>query len=108
EPVPKEHFSKALFDTIAQWNAESDWKGDERNVVLALARIWYSASTGLIAPKDVAAAWVSERLPAEHRPLICKARAAYLGSEDDDLAMRVEETAAFVRYAKATIERILR
>ncbi|MCV4676856.1 DUF4111 domain-containing protein, partial [Escherichia coli] len=66
EPVPKEHFSKALFDTIAQWNAESDWKGDERNVVLALARIWYSASTGLIAPKDVAAAWVSERLPAEH------------------------------------------
>ncbi|EHI5820692.1 TPA: DUF4111 domain-containing protein, partial [Escherichia coli] len=51
---------------------------------------------------------VSERLPAEHRPLICKARAAYLGSEDDDLAMRVEETAAFVRYAKATIERILR
>ncbi|EGO3687847.1 DUF4111 domain-containing protein, partial [Escherichia coli] len=73
-----------------------------------LARIWYSASTGLIAPKDVAAAWVSERLPAEHRPLICKARAAYLGSEDDDLAMRVEETAAFVRYAKATIERILR
>ncbi|HHV8648246.1 TPA: AadA family aminoglycoside 3''-O-nucleotidyltransferase [Escherichia coli] len=88
EPVPKEHFSKALFDTIAQWNAESDWKGDERNVVLALARIWYSASTGLIAPKDVAAAWVSERLPAEHRPLICKARAAYLGSEDDDLAMR--------------------
>ncbi|ENQ4850102.1 DUF4111 domain-containing protein, partial [Shigella sonnei] len=56
----------------------------------------------------VAAAWVSERLPAEHRPLICKARAAYLGSEDDDLAMRVEETAAFVRYAKATIERILR
>ncbi|HHS8592873.1 TPA: aminoglycoside adenylyltransferase domain-containing protein, partial [Escherichia coli] len=106
--APKEHFSKALFDTIAQWNAESDWKGDERNVVLALARIWYSASTGLIAPKDVAAAWVSERLPAEHRPLICKARAAYLGSEDDDLAMRVEETAAFVRYAKATIERILR
>nr|CCF70748.1 aminoglycoside adenylyltransferase [bacterium AK-MB29] len=85
EPVPKEHFSKALFDTIAQWNAESDWKGDERNVVLALARIWYSASTGLIAPKDVAAAWVSERLPAKHRPLICKARAAYLGSEDDDL-----------------------
>ncbi|WP_350223570.1 aminoglycoside adenylyltransferase domain-containing protein, partial [Escherichia coli] len=78
------------------------------NSALALARIWYSASTGLIAPKDVAAAWVSERLPAEHRPLICKARAAYLGSEDDDLAMRVEETAAFVRYAKATIERILR
>ncbi len=45
----------------------------------------------------------------------CRASAPHLqgtrgvpGSEDDDLAMRVEETAAFVRYAKATIERILR
>ncbi len=37
EPVPKEHFSKALFDTIAQWNAESDWKGDERGTVAKLA-----------------------------------------------------------------------
>lgn len=83
-----------------------------RNITITTAKsatyLENVGSTGLIAPKDVAAAWVSERLPAEHRPLICKARAAYLGSEDDDLAMRVEETAAFVRYAKATIERILR
>lgn len=31
-----------------------DWMGDERNVVLALARIWYTAATGRIVPKDVA------------------------------------------------------
>lgn len=107
EPVPKEDFSKALFDTISQWSSDADWEGDERNIVLALARIWYSASTGLIAPKDVAAAWLSERLPAEHRPIIGKARGAYLGSEDDDLALRGEEMVAFVRHAKAAIEQIL-
>ena len=41
--------------TVAQWDAEPDWRGDECNVVLAIARIRYSAATGGIAPKDVAA-----------------------------------------------------
>lgn len=107
DPVPKADFSKALSDTIAQWNSEADWKGEERDIILALARIWYSASTGLIAPKDVAAAWVSERLPVEHQPIVCKARAVYLGIEGDDFATRAEETAAFVYYAKSTIETML-
>lgn len=109
EPVPKEHFSKALFDTIAQWNAESDWKGDERNVVLALARIWQEALQlvslllrTLSCRTGIGAFACRASGPSSAR------HAAYLGSEDDDLAMRVEETAAFVRYAKATIERILR
>jgi streptomycin 3"-adenylyltransferase len=107
EPVPMDDFSKALSDTIAQWNSESDWKGDERNVVLTLARIWYSASTGRIAPKDVAAAWVLERLPVEHRPVICEAQAAYLGVKEENLATHIEQTTAFVRYAKSVIERML-
>lgn len=63
EPVPKEDFYSALADTLRQWNAPADWAGAERNVVLALARIWYSASTGRIAPKDAAAAWLLDRLP---------------------------------------------
>ncbi len=32
--------------------------------VLTLFRIWYSAITGKIAPKDVAADWAIKRLPA--------------------------------------------
>ncbi|WP_434082247.1 aminoglycoside adenylyltransferase domain-containing protein [Escherichia coli] len=59
---------------MAQWNAESDWKGDERNVRSCSCSHLVQRFNCLIAPKDVAAAWVSERLPAEHRPLICKAR----------------------------------
>jgi streptomycin 3"-adenylyltransferase len=106
-PVPAAHFISALMDTIAQWNTEQDWEGDERNVVLALARIWYSAATGLIAPKDRAAAWVLERLPEQYRAVLSTALASYLGIEQDDLAARPQETADFVRYARSVIERIL-
>ena len=68
-------------------------------MVLALARIWYSAATGAVAPKDVAANWALERLPPEHRPVLASARASYLGSANHDLAERAEQVAAFVRYA---------
>lgn len=107
EPVPREDFSRALADTVTQWNEASDWQGDERNVVLALARIWYSAATGAIAPKDVAAAWALERLPPEHRPVLASARDAYLGSANHDLAERAEQVAAFVGYVKGSIEGLL-
>lgn len=103
-PVPEADFSQALLDTVAQWNDEPDWQGDERNVVLALARIWFSAVTGEIAPKDVAAAWALERLPDEHRPVLAMARAAYLGGAEDGLAHRGAEVAAFVRQVRAVIE----
>lgn len=108
DPVPKEDFATALRDTMAQWNSESDWIGDERNIVLSLARIWYSASTGRIAPKDVAAAWALERLPVEYRSVLGEARAAYLGVREENPVTHTEQTAAFISYAKSSIERVLR
>ncbi len=71
--------------------------------MLALARIWYSASTGRIAPKDVAAAWLLDRLPREHQPVLHEARHAYLNGGMDNLAARADETTAFIRFAKAAI-----
>ena len=106
DPVPAGDFARALADTLAQWNGPSDWEGDERNVVLALARIWFSAATGGIAPKDAAAAWVLERLPEAHRPVLARARAAYRGEAEDDLACRADAVAAFVHHAKAAIGRV--
>jgi streptomycin 3"-adenylyltransferase len=107
EPVPKNDFLKALADTLALWNSKADWEGDERNVVLALARIWYSASTGRIAPKDIAAAWVLERLPVEHRRVLHEAREAYLGLTQDNLAIRADHTAEFILFAKSKIGDLL-
>lgn len=103
DPVPEADLARALHDTIAQWNEPADWRGDERNVLLALARIWLTLSTGQVAPKDVAAAWALERLPDEHRHVLAAARASYLGMGESDNPSSV---AAFVRHAKAEIERL--
>lgn len=103
DPVPKTDFAKALFDTIAQWNVASDWQGDERNVVLTLARIWFSVSTGEITSKNAAADWALARLPNAYRPVLAMAQAAYLGNVRDDLTDRAEQVAAFVRHVKRMI-----
>lgn len=107
DPVPREDFFRALSGTMSQWNSEPDWAGDERNIMLTLARIWYSASTGQIAPKDVAAAWALERLPDEHRAVLREAREAYLGTRDDSFGACRAQIAAFILYTKSTIEEIL-
>lgn len=105
EPVPAADFAQALLDTVAQWSDAPDWEGDERNVVLALARIWFSALTGGIAPKHLAADWALERLPPEHRPVLANARDAYLGLAPDGLAVQAAGgVAAFVRHVRAEIE----
>jgi streptomycin 3"-adenylyltransferase len=107
ESVPPSDFRRSLVDTIAKWSAAPDWHGDERNVILALARIWFSACTGEIASKDVAAAWAAERLPAEHRSLMARAANSYLSGEKDELALVPERVAAAVRFCKGEIEREL-
>ncbi|HHW08432.1 MAG TPA: DUF4111 domain-containing protein [Firmicutes bacterium] len=106
-PIPRKDFLHALADCLALWEKPEDWQGDERNIMLTLARIWYSAATGQIAPKDMAASWVEERLPAEHRLLLAEARAAYLGELQDDFAAKATATAEFIRFAKAEIRKIL-
>ncbi|BEV49036.1 hypothetical protein BconGalA64_15350 [Burkholderia contaminans] len=93
--------------TVAQWEAEPDWRGDACNIVLALARIWYSAATGAIAPKDVAATWVLERLPDVHRPIVAAARAAYLDGEAGAAILSGGPLAEFIGYARRTVESML-
>lgn len=101
--VPRADIHRALMDTIAQWNEGADWQGDERNVVLALARIWFSVVTGGFAPKDVAAAWALERLPAAWQPVLVCARNAYLGLAPDTLAKQAPQVMGWVRHVKGEI-----
>lgn len=106
EPVPTCDFHRALLDTVKLWNEPEDWRGDERNVVLALARIWFSLSTGRIASKDLAANWALERLPEPCQPILATARAVYLGEAIDNLATRSDELYEYIRTAKSAIERL--
>ena len=59
-------------------------RGDERNVLLTLARMWYTASTGKFLTKDAAASWAIPRLPDPDAMMLDHARRAYLGEVADD------------------------
>lgn len=82
DPVPAADVRRAIVDALPDLLAELD--GDETNVVLTLARMSLTMRTGVIAPKDVAATEAMARAPAEHRAVIERARAAYLGESPDD------------------------
>ncbi len=76
--------------------------GDERNVVLTLSRIWYSAITGKIAPKDVAAIKAIKRLPAQYQPVLLEAKQTS-GTKKDHLASRADHLEEFIRFVKGKI-----
>lgn len=107
DPVPEDDLYRVLLDTLKLWNSFPDWEGDERNVVLTLARIWFSAATGKIMPKNIAADWVMERLPIEHQPVLREARQAYLGQTEDRLACRADEVAEFILFVKHKVIELL-
>ncbi|MDH0303074.1 MULTISPECIES: aminoglycoside adenylyltransferase family protein [unclassified Pseudomonas] len=100
EPIPRADLAQAFHDTLAQWNGPEDWTGDERTVVLALARIWYSLATGEIAAKSIAAEWLLQRLPEIHRPVLANARDAYLGKAAERLGEWPGQVADFIHYCK--------
>ena len=106
-PVPKNDFYRALAHTLKQWKSPPDWAGDERNVVLTLARIWYSAVTGKTVLKDVAADWLMERLPVEHQSILYEAQQAYLGHGSDNLVSHTNQMTKFILFVKSKIVGLL-
>ncbi len=97
DPVPRADYLRAIVGDVDALLGDLDW--DTRNVFLTLARIWSTVATDVIRPKDVAAAWALDRLPAEHQPVLARARAIYLGEADecwDDLAPRLRPCAGYL------------
>ena len=81
EPVPRDDLARAMIDVIPDLMA--DLEGDVRNVLLTMARVWFTLDTGEIAAKDVAADWAIARLPEGRGDALRQARAGYLGDLDD-------------------------
>jgi predicted nucleotidyltransferase len=102
EPVPIADLRRAIAACLP--SLLENLKGDERNVILTLARMWVTLATDQILPKDSAAEWVLERLPAELSPVLELARAAYLGERGDDWSTLGAPADAFVQHAVAMIE----
>ena len=103
EAVPERDLQHTFRQTLALWNGADDLEGDERHIILTLARIGYSVETGKIASKDEAAAWLLPQLPEAHAKLLAEARAEYLGLVTVDWAEKMPQIEAFVRDVKKTI-----
>jgi streptomycin 3"-adenylyltransferase len=80
--------------------------GDERNVLLTLARMWRTLATGDFVSKDQAAEWALPRLPPETASLILQARDEYLGGAIGDWHARRREAENAARYLNERLAEI--
>lgn len=72
--------------------------GDERNVLLTLARMWHTASTGKFVTKDAAAKWAIPRLSSPNAITLDHARRAYLGQITDDWSSHGDAAQQLARH----------
>lgn len=101
-PIPFSVIQMAIRDSLP---GLLDWlKGDERNVLLTLARMWFTLETGDICSKDAAAEWVCQKLPNSLSPLLEMARAAYLGKIQDKWSNVEKDTLLVADFMRKRIE----
>lgn len=81
-PMPHEDVRRAIADALPA--LVGNLSGDERNVLLTLARMWYTLETGKFAPKDAAAEWALPRVSPETASVLALAQTAYRGAALDD------------------------
>lgn len=80
--VPKSDIHRAMEDGLPA--LMRSLPGDERNVLLTLARMWHTLATGEFASKDKAADWAAAHLPPPQAAVLTDARNDYLqGTERD-------------------------
>lgn len=84
--VPDEELPAAIGAAVT--GLLTGLEGDERNVLLTLARMWCTLQTGMIVPKYAAAAWAEARLSDTARAFMEAARLGYLGLAQDDWTLR--------------------
>jgi streptomycin 3"-adenylyltransferase len=83
-PVPAEDVVRGALAGVSALAEDLD--DDTTNVLLTLARVWHSAVTGDIVPKDIAATWALNLLPQQHHNAMQHARAVYVGDVEEDWA----------------------
>lgn len=101
-PVPDELVRQAIrgaLPSLLEW-----LRGDERNVLLTLARMWYTLVTGEVCAKDEAAVWAQDGLSTAARAALELARAGYLGLRADSWSARADEARRAADELRARIE----
>jgi streptomycin 3"-adenylyltransferase len=105
DPVPSTDYRTALRAAVPV--VVQGLESDTRNMVLTLARIWYSIATLDILSKDGAATWALGRLPEQHRPVLLRARAIYRGEQEDHWRDIRRQVRPFASHVVSEIEQIL-
>ena len=105
-PIPFREIQKAIQFSLL--GLISNVKGDERNVLLTLSRMWFTLETEDVTTKDVAAEWVIPQLPETFSSLLKTAKEAYLGNLSDEWETMENETLALTGFMKGRIEELLK
>ncbi|WP_246727707.1 aminoglycoside adenylyltransferase domain-containing protein [Chelativorans sp. Marseille-P2723] len=95
--IQSEHIRHAMRDALPALLQRLN--GDERNVLLTLARMWRTAMTGEFVAKDSAATWAAARMPELEAVALNAAHEEYLGKVEVDwenLQAAARETAAYL------------
>ncbi|WP_018183437.1 aminoglycoside nucleotidyltransferase ANT9 [Kaistia granuli] len=103
--IPPEQVRRAMREALPA--LVEGLHGDERNVLLTLARMWRTATTGDFVAKDVAATWATTRMPSPEAGTLDYAREAYLGSRADDWATRQAEAGLAATFLRQRIAELL-
>lgn len=96
--LPADQVHQALLDSLPP--LLDNLVGDERNVLLTLARMWRTAIEGDFVGKDVAANWAADRSPVALARTLRSCGLAYRGAFVDDWRRHeaeAREAAAFLR-----------
>ncbi|WP_027135925.1 aminoglycoside adenylyltransferase family protein [Geminicoccus roseus] len=103
--VSREAISQAMKEVLPA--LMGGLRGDERNVLLSLARIWRTAATGEFVSKNAAAAWAMPKMPEPHARTLDLAHCAYLGDVGDDWTSRQASAAGAAGYLRERVRALL-
>ncbi len=103
--IPNSEVRKAIKNSLPGLLASI--KGDERNVLLTLCRMWFTLETEEICPKNIAAEWALPKLPNNLVPILKLAINGYLGNCVDKWTGLENETLLLVNFLKMNLENII-
>ncbi len=104
-PIPISDVRRAIGEALP--SLIGDLKGDERNVLLTLARMWRTLWNGEFVAKDEAANWAAAQLPAGPAALLGLAADGYLGTAEDDWNGREDDVEQLVHLLRSRIMSLL-
>ena len=103
DPVPRADVVRATLGELPSLREDLD--RDTRNVLLTLARMWATVTSGTILSKDAAASWALERLPAPHHAVMAMARDLYSGGGYGDWSTALDDAQACADHLMREIRR---